>query len=129
MQRPATAIARVPARAMLLVGAGAATGATARWAVAEAIPTHPGQLPWATLLVNVVGCFAIGAAARRIRPATDRWFLVVTGALGGFTTWSTFANEVRGLTDDGHTGLAAVYLGVTLLAGLVAVEIGRGVAR
>jgi CrcB protein len=114
---------------MLLVGAGAASGAAARWAIAEIIETGPGQLPWATLLVNVVGCLAIGIAARRLRPATDSWLLVVTGALGGFTTWSTLANEVRALADDGHAGLALGYLAVTVAAGLVAVEIGRGGAR
>ena len=116
-------------RSMALVGAGAAIGALGRWAVAELISTDPGRLPWATLFVNVVGCLVIGVAARRVRPATDVWFAWVTGALGGFTTYSTFANEVRGLAADGHPGLAGIYLGVTLAAGLVAVEIGRGVAR
>ena len=112
---------------MLLVGAGAAAGALVRWAVAEAIGLSPGRLPWATLLVNVVGCLLIGIAARRLAPATDAWFALVTGGLGGFTTWSTFANEVRVLNADGHPMLAVVYLAITLTAGLVAVEIGRGV--
>ena len=128
MQRPAPS-GTVPTRAMVLVGAGAATGAAARWAIAGVADTGPGQLPWATLLVNVVGCLAIGVAARRVGPATDTWFVAVTGVIGGFTTWSTFANEARSLTDDGHPVLAAVYLGVTVGAGLVAVELGRRAAR
>jgi CrcB protein len=129
MRRPTASLAMFPARTMLLVGVGAAVGAGARWSIAEVIDTRPGALPWATLLVNVVGCLAIGVAARRLRPATDAWFLAVTGALGGFTTWSTLANEVRGLADDGHALLAVAYLAVTVAAGLVAVEIGRGVGR
>jgi CrcB protein len=132
MRRPAATIATIPtipARTMALVGLGAAAGAAARWAIAEVVATDPGQLPWATLLVNVVGCLMIGAASRRIRPASDTWFVAVTGALGGFTTWSKLANEVRDLADGGHGALAAMYLGVTLVAGLVAVEIGRRVAR
>jgi CrcB protein len=124
MRRPS-----IPARPTLLVGVGAAAGASLRWAISEVIDTEPGHLPWGTLLVNVVGCLAIGAAARRLRPDTVTWFLAVTGVLGGFTTWSTLANEVRVLADGGRTVLAAVYLAVTVLAGLVAVEIGRGVAR
>ena len=132
MRRPAATLATIPSipsRTMALVGLGSAAGAAVRWAIAELVATGPEQLPWATLLVNVVGCLMIGAASRRVRPASDTWFVAVTGAIGGFTTWSTLANEVRGLADDGHATLAVAYLGVTLVAGLVAVEIGRGVAR
>jgi CrcB protein len=135
MRRPAaamgtmTGIGTVPARTMVLVGLGAAVGAAARWLIAEVVTTAPGELPWATLLVNVLGCLMIGVASRRIRPASDTWSVAVTGVLGGFTTWSALANEVRGLADAGHAALAMLYLGVTLVAGLVAVELGRWVAR
>jgi fluoride exporter len=129
MSRSAATIRRIPARTMVLVGLGAAAGAAVRWAIAEAIATDPGQLPWETLLVNVLGCLAIGVASRRVRPETDVWFLAVTGAIGGFTTWSTLADEVRSLAGGGHPALALVYLTVTVAAGLLAVEIGRGAAR
>ncbi len=116
-------------RSIVLVGVGGAIGALLRWGVAELIASPPGDFPWATLLVNVLGCIAIGAASRRIAPATDTWFVAVTGVLGGFTTFSTFANETRTLVDLDRAGLALVYVGVTLAAGVVGVEIGRAAAR
>ena len=116
-------------RSMLLVGAGAAVGALARWAVAEVVNTAPDGFPWATLLVNVLGCLMIGVVSRRLAPATDAWFAGVSGALGGFTTFSAFANEARTLADLDRPVLALVYVGVTLVAGLAGVEVGRAAAR
>jgi CrcB protein len=114
---------------MMLVGAGAAIGACSRWGIAEAVSVSAGGFPWPTLIVNLVGCVLIGAAARRLAPASDAWFAGVTGVLGGFTTYSAFANEVRSLLDGGQTGLALTYVGATIAGGLVAVELGRATAR
>lgn len=119
----------VDMRSMALVGIGGAVGALVRWGLAELINSAPDEFPWATLLVNVVGCFAIGAASRRLAPATDVWFAGVTGGLGGFTTFSTFANEARTLTDLGRPMLAALYVVTTLAAGLIGVELGRATSR
>ena len=118
-----------PVRPMLLVGAGGAIGAIARWSIGEMITVSDAGFPWPTLLVNVVGCFLIGIAARRLAPATDAWFLGVTGAIGGFTTYSAFANELRDLLDAGRTGVALAYLAATIVGGLLAVEAGRAAAR
>ena len=115
-------------RSAMLVAAGAAVGALARWQVAEWFGTEPGHLPWETLLVNLVGCLVIGIAAARIEPASDRWFAGVTGVLGGFTTFSAFANETRSLFDADRAGTAVLYVGATLLGGLAAVAAGRRVA-
>ncbi len=119
----------VGVRAMLLVALGGAAGALARWAVAETIEVPTGGFPWPTLVVNLVGCVLIGVAARRLVPATAMWLLGVTGAVGGFTTYSTFALEVRTLAADGHPTSALVYVVVTVVGGLVAVEAGRAAAR
>ena len=51
------------------------------------------------------------------------------GVLGGFTTVSAWAGQVRGLADAGHTGLAGLYLVVTLAAGLFAAALGQHVAH
>jgi len=114
-------------RSALLVAAGAAAGALARWQVAEWVGTDPGRLPWETVLVNLIGCLLIGLAAARLEPGSDRWLIGVTGVLGGFTTFSAFANETRSLLDADRTGIALAYLAITLVGGLVAVAAGRRV--
>lgn len=111
-------------RWLLLAGAGGAIGALGRAGIAEIVPHSAGEFPWATLLVNVIGCLAIGAAARRLSPLGDAWRFAVTGVIGGFTTFSTFANEVRGLFDENEQVLALVYVTVTVAAGLVCVDLG-----
>ena len=113
-------------RSYLLVAAGGALGASIRWGVVESMDRSPGAFPYATLLVNVVGCILIGLAARTLVRGSDRWTLGVTGLLGGLTTYSTFTAETRDLVDTGHAGLALLYVGVSIVAGLLATEIARG---
>jgi len=113
--------------AYLLAALGGALGALGRWAVAEALPS-PGGWPWSTVLVNLTGCFLLGAllaglAFRSAEPAWVRPFLAV-GVLGGYTTYSTFAVEVVGLVDDGSPLLAAGYVLVSVVGGVAAVALG-----
>ena len=112
-------------RAALLVAVGGADGACARWGTGELFPRAPGDFPWATLLVNLTGCAAIGWAARRIR-RPELWLLVVTGGLGGFTTFSTFAVETRELAAGGHAAQAAAYLAVSVGGGLGTARLAAG---
>ena len=112
-------------RTYSLVAVGGAAGAAARWGVAEAIHAEPGSFPWATLLVNLVGCALIGLAARHLVRASDRWMLGVTGLLGGLTTYSTFAVETRDLVDAGRPAAALAYVAASVVGGLAAVEISR----
>jgi CrcB protein len=110
---------------LLCIALGGALGGLARWGLAEALPHDPRGLPWATVLANVSGCFAIGAllvvlAERRpdshlLRP------LFGTGVLGGYTTFSTYALDTRDLLAAGRPALAAAYVFGTLVAGLFAV--------
>lgn len=113
-------------RAYLLVAVGGAVGAAARWGVGEAIDRQPSAFPWATFLVNVVGCLVIGVAARHLVRGSDRWLAVVTGFLGGLTTYSTFANETRELLDAGRGGMALLYVASTVVIGVAATEFARG---
>ena len=123
--------------AYLLAALGGALGALARWGAAEALPTPPGAWPWATLLVNLTGCFLLGVlvavlTARSPEPAWVRPFLAV-GVLGGYTTYSTFAVEVVELVDDGAVALAAGYVLLSVVGAVAAVAggalAGRRVAR
>jgi CrcB protein len=113
-------------RSYLVVATGASIGASIRWAAGEAITRPPGSFPWATLLVNLVGCVLIGAAARHLTRTSWRWFAGVTGLLGGLTTYSTFAVETRELVDAGRGGAALAYVAVSVIGGLAAVEVARG---
>jgi CrcB protein len=112
----------------VLAALGGALGALARWAVVVALPRSSGGWPWATLAVNLVGCLLIGVllavlAARRPDDDRLRTFLGA-GVLGGFTTYSAFAVEVADLLRAGTPVLAAGYVGVSVLGGLVAVAGG-----
>jgi CrcB protein len=112
---------------------GGALGALARWAIAVALPHSPGVWPWSTLVVNLIGCLAIGALlavllARFPRSPWLRPFLAV-GVLGGFTTYSTFAMDVVRLTGAGHPVLAVGYVLVSVLGGVLAVVVGLVTGR
>jgi CrcB protein len=119
--------------AYLLAALGGALGALARWGVATALPHAPGDWPWATLLVNLTGCLLLGAltaalTARSPEPPWARPFLAV-GVLGGYTTYSAFAVEVVELADAGAAVLAAGYVLVSVLGGVLAVAVGARAVR
>jgi CrcB protein len=90
------------------------------------------SFPYGTLAVNLIGCFVISlvvqAAAAGEWPATLRLALV-TGALGGFTTYSAFNHETLRLFSQGNGGLAVTYVGATLVGGLLSGWLGLVVAR
>ena len=118
---------------LAVVSAGGVLGALARYGIGHAWPTPPGGFPWATFVINVTGCLLIGtlmvlvtdvfAAHHLVRP-----FLGV-GVLGGYTTFSTYAVEIRNLIVAGAPGAAAFYLLATLAAALAAVLAGMTAAR
>lgn len=97
-------------------------GALARWSL-TGLASDDQLFPWATLAVNVAGCFAL-ALLPALPAVRDRALLLVAlgpGLLGGFTTLSAYVEEARALVADGHTGLAAAYVVGTLGACLLAV--------
>lgn len=112
-------------RSLLVVAAGGAIGAGARWGVGEVVSGTDGGFPWATFIANVVGCLLIGLATHRLTRGSDAWLAVVVGGLGGFTTFSAFAVETRTLLESGHAATALVYIGASLIVGLGAVELTR----
>ncbi|MEO8276611.1 MAG: fluoride efflux transporter CrcB [Thermoanaerobaculia bacterium] len=121
-------------RAFLLVAAGGALGATLRYAAALAVARfHSGTFPLATVLINIVGCLAIGLVLGTVgeHPLADpdlRRFLV-TGFLGGFTTFSAFGYETIDLLRRGSTGAALANVALSVGLGLAAVAIGLRFSR
>lgn len=108
-----------------VVAVGGVVGAGMRWLAGVPFEVTPGTFPVRTLIVNVLGCLAIGVAAHRLHRESLSWAFVVTGVLGGFTTMSAFAQELNDLADADRTGLLAVYLAATLGGGVLAVLVGE----
>jgi CrcB protein len=102
-----------------------------RFAVATWIQSiYPAStFPWGTFVVNVTGCFVIGVVAQVAESSglltPQLRALLVIGFLGGYTTFSTFANEGFALAQDADWSAATVYLGGQVVLGLVAVWLGR----
>jgi fluoride exporter len=119
--------------AVVAVAVGGALGALARWGIGLAWPTPHGGFPVATLLINVVGCLLMGvlvvhvAEVREAHPLV-RPFLGV-GALGGFTTFSTFAVDTQQLLVEHRLGVALGYLAATVLGSVGAAALGLALAR
>lgn len=118
------------------IALGGALGAVSRWILGVVLGDAFGTFgatgfPWGTLAANVIGCALIGVLAPMV-VGRSAWLagFIVTGFLGGFTTYSAFAEETFILLDRGDTGgvlLAAVYVLVTILATAAAVAIGARV--
>jgi CrcB protein len=115
------------------VAAGGALGAPARYALDRAVAVGGGEFPWGTFVVNVSGCFALGAlvGALLVHWPTARYARAfgAAGFLGSFTTFSTFALEVDLLVERGHLVVAAGYVVASLFAGLAATAVGLTIAR
>jgi len=114
------------------IAGGGALGTLARYALERAVVPAPLGVPWATLVVNVIGSFVLGAVLTLVvgRWPRDRYLrpLVAVGFCGGFTTFSTLAVEVDQRIQHGRAGLAVAYLGITLVVGLAAALAGMAVA-
>jgi fluoride exporter len=112
---------------------GGALGVNARyWLGAWMNRWTGGAFPWATFAINVSGSFAIGFLAM----ALARWLphphvrlLVVVGFLGGYTTFSTFAFDSLTLWERGEARMALMNVVGSVVAGLIAVALGVGLAR
>ncbi|MFJ4408401.1 fluoride efflux transporter CrcB [Streptomyces sp. NPDC088910] len=130
-QREASREGQAPVVAVVAVGG--AVGACARYGAALLWPTASGTFPWTTLIVNVVGCAVIGVLMVLITDVWNTHRLVRpffgTGVLGGFTTFSTYATDIRALIDGGQARTALAYLALTLLAALAAVWLAAAVTR
>lgn len=109
------------------VAFGASLGALLRWQAGMRLGFVVAGFPLGTLAVNVVGGFLIGLALVwfRLHPeATNSRLLVVTGFLGGLTTFSSFSGESLLLLQTGQVPLAVLHSAAHLLGALAAVAAG-----
>jgi fluoride exporter len=110
-------------KTLLLVGTGGFLGSVSRFLVSKIMQTnYPSAFPWGTFTVNIAGCFLIGLIygfSEKSSLLTAGWkmFLAV-GFCGGFTTFSTFANENLALLRDGDFFYFFLYTFSSLFLGI-----------
>jgi fluoride exporter len=125
-------------QALLLVGAGGAIGAMTRYGFASLVGRMlPMSFPLATLLINIIGSVLmgvfIGVMARTLPPQAEglRLFVAI-GALGGFTTFSSFSLDTIVLIERGAMLQAGLYVLLSVVVCLIGLYLGllmtRGVA-
>lgn len=121
------------------VAVGGAIGALARYSVDLLLPTATDEWPLATFIINLTGAFVLGCIleaatnyasdptasefSRRFRP------FLITGVLGGYTTFSTFMVDAHGLVLSGRAPLALLYVFGSLVAGVILVMCGMATGR
>lgn len=120
--------------AWVAVALGGALGSVARHLAMAAVARWLGPaFPWGTLAVNVLGSFAMGAivglAEAAWRPSPELRAFLSVGVLGGFTTFSTFSLDAAALLERGEAGLAAAYVGASVLASVGALFAGLFMMR
>jgi fluoride exporter len=119
----------------LIVMLGGAIGALARYHLGRMAGHMLGAgLPWGTLSANIIGGFAMGLLAgwlaRFGAGGGEQLRLALgVGLLGGFTTFSAFSLETVLMIQQGQTGLAALYVGVSVAGAIIALMLGLAVMR
>ena len=112
---------------VLAICIGASLGASARWGLGLWL-TPGGLLPWGTLAANLVGGYLIGVAiaAFQAMPQLDPvWrLLLITGFVGGLTTFSSFSAEVVEFLMTGRYGLALLTAGLHVMGSLAMTVLG-----
>jgi len=115
------------------IAAGAALGALLRWGLATRLNPLLPAMPLGTLVANLLGGFAVGVAVALLAQRPD-WppqvrLFVVTGLLGGLTTFSTFSAEVVAQLQDGRFSWALATAGAHVFGSLLLTALGIATVR
>lgn len=116
------------------IAIGGGIGCVARYAMTTLIEQAAGKtFPAATLAINILGSFLMGflfiVMLERLTVPPALRAALLTGVLGGFTTFSTFSMEVLLLAEQGQVGKAILYITLSVLLGLLAAYAGVHLAR
>jgi CrcB protein len=121
-------------RALLAIAVGGTLGCWARYGMTILVQTIYGRdFPYATLSINVLGSFLMGflfiETLERLTVSAYIRTGILTGFIGGFTTFSTFAMETLLLAEQGEGGKSILYVALSLVLGLMAAVGGAYIAR
>lgn len=121
-------------RNLLIVGIGSFFGGVLRYLISLLMKNCCGQgFPWATLLVNLIGCFFIGlifGLFSKYSNINNLWcLLLATGFCGGFTTFSSFANEGLQMLSSGNVWSFVLYVSASVILGVALVALAYWIAR
>ena len=119
---------------MLLIGLAGALGTLARYGLSGVIQRLAGgNLPWGTIIVNIVGCFLFGLvwtlADERLMIDAETRLVVLGGFMGAFTTFSTFIFDTGGFVREAQWLLAGGNLLLQTASGLAFLFIGHTAGR
>lgn len=118
---------------ILAIGTGSFIGGICRYLLSQFIQSRiVSAFPFATLSVNIIGCFLIGIVfgiGERANINPEWRLFLATGILGGFTTFSAFSNETFGLIRAGEMFNAAAYIVASVFLGILATWIGYSVLK
>ena len=118
----------------LMISLGGAIGSASRYFVGLLVKRYFSlQFPMGTFIVNIMGCLLIGLLIGFFAKSEDSrdglQLLWITGFCGGFTTFSSFAAESIDLIKNDQIGLALLYIGGSIVLGLLTVWIGIALTR
>jgi CrcB protein len=113
---------------LLYVGVGGAVGSILRYLASLIVKSGSTGFPWATFMVNIVGCLVIGLlfgmTSRNPNFSSHLNLLLAVGICGGFTTFSTFSKECLQLLQVGQHWTCALYIIGSVVIGVAAATIG-----
>lgn len=117
-------------RLILIIGSGSCIGGIARFLLSRYIQNYAlSSFPFGTFVVNILGCFLIGifyGFSDKGNFINSEWRMFLTvGFCGGFTTFSSFANENISLLRENDFFYFALYTGLSVFLGLLAVYLGN----
>ena len=121
-------------KSILTVGIGSFFGGALRYLISALMKSSCGAgFPWGTLIVNFLGCLAIGVILGlfgRYNGAASAWsLLLATGFCGGFTTFSTFANESLQMIQSGNIWSFIGYVAISVVLGVLLVAVGYWIVK
>lgn len=115
-------------RLILIVGAGGFIGSVCRYLLSIFVQQKAAsEFPFGTLSVNIIGCLLIGimfGVAQRMQMSGEWRLLLITGVLGGFTTFSAFSIETINLFKGGNLSYVFIYILSSVIVGLAATLAG-----
>jgi len=113
---------------VVMIAIGGALGAVCRIYLSQWIQRLiPLTLPTGIIVTNLIGCFLMGVMASccdRYQVSLPIKLLIISGGLGAFTTFSTFALEVMMLVSSGKMGLAILYITTSVFGGILLFGVG-----